>query len=420
MKQQRWGLVGGGCATLFVALVAAAMGWWQYVSYVPPVAPPAAVIPIPNARDDVLAAIRLLPAGGTLTSHTGNGVGGDRGSTKVPLLQLRQDVQLEAPALQRLRQGFQHEYANLPVLFPAQSFPELAQLRELARALARESELALREGRSGDALRSGLDCVQLSGMSQKQGTLIHGLVAIAVGAIGLRSVENAVETADADSAMRAARELWQLDAEAPGYADVLVGERDSGIFQLAELCRAANLKEAAQSLTSSTSKPTAADLGMMLQFAITPKRKVLENYRRYMEAEIARARKPYHLRGAAIPTPSDPINAIMVPVFENASFTWDRQQAMRRLLATRLALRAYTQREKHPPASLAALVPKYLPALPQDPFASAPLIYRVERGEVVLYSRGPDGDDDGGRDLGSRLQAGSNGDLASTHRIGSQ
>lgn len=60
----------------------------------------------------------------------------------------------------------------------------------------------------------------------------------------------------------------------------------------------------------------------------------------------------------------------------------------------KLACELYRRERKAAPASLAALVPAYLPAMPQDPFSAtgAPLRFKGDR----VWSTGPDGRDDGG------------------------
>lgn len=70
----------------------------------------------------------------------------------------------------------------------------------------------------------------------------------------------------------------------------------------------------------------------------------------------------------------------------------------RHILATMLALRLYEIDHGKLPDSLAALVPKYLPSLPADPFDgnNAPLHYISNHSPPLLYSVGPDGKDDGG------------------------
>lgn len=77
-----------------------------------------------------------------------------------------------------------------------------------------------------------------------------------------------------------------------------------------------------------------------------------------------------------------------------------RGKADRRLTAAALALRLYAaEHDGHYPTTLDELVPKYLPAVPVDPFAAGgkPLCYSAEDPAApVLYSVGENGVDDGG------------------------
>lgn len=70
----------------------------------------------------------------------------------------------------------------------------------------------------------------------------------------------------------------------------------------------------------------------------------------------------------------------------------------RRMAATALALRAYSLAHAGElPARLDALVPEWLPAIPDDPMAHGrPLTYRPEGADPLLYSVGRNGIDDGG------------------------
>jgi hypothetical protein len=76
-----------------------------------------------------------------------------------------------------------------------------------------------------------------------------------------------------------------------------------------------------------------------------------------------------------------------------------RHVANLRLLIAELAVQAYRLEHDAPPRSLDVLVPNYLVEVPIDPFSGAPLRYRVGGPEPLIYSVGPDGDDDGGRGL---------------------
>lgn len=73
-----------------------------------------------------------------------------------------------------------------------------------------------------------------------------------------------------------------------------------------------------------------------------------------------------------------------------------REIVQRRLLGTELALRHYQQEHGKFPESLSELVPTRLVLLPRDPFTQQPLVYRPGRYSYVLYSTGPDAQDDGG------------------------
>ena len=74
----------------------------------------------------------------------------------------------------------------------------------------------------------------------------------------------------------------------------------------------------------------------------------------------------------------------------------DRNQAELRMLLCALALRCYRLDHGELPPALADLVPEYLAEVPVDPFSGRPLVYRRQDGEYLLYSVGPDGQDDGG------------------------
>lgn len=61
-----------------------------------------------------------------------------------------------------------------------------------------------------------------------------------------------------------------------------------------------------------------------------------------------------------------------------------------------IALELYRRRNGGYPASLDALVPTYLPAVPVDRIAGGPVRYKIKNGKPAVYSVGIDGVDDGG------------------------
>jgi hypothetical protein len=84
-----------------------------------------------------------------------------------------------------------------------------------------------------------------------------------------------------------------------------------------------------------------------------------------------------------------------------ASIAWDidRTTAERELTRLALALALHRTDQGHVPATLGALVPAHLPAIPQDPFSGAPFVYRPasDGKSYSLHTVGSNERDDGGR-----------------------
>ena len=83
--------------------------------------------------------------------------------------------------------------------------------------------------------------------------------------------------------------------------------------------------------------------------------------------------------------------------YERQSYLLRRAEL--RVIVLDLAIRAFRAEEGKLPDQLSDLVPKYLPAVPDDPFAPGPMKYRLTVAGYTIYSVGPDGDDDGGKPL---------------------
>jgi hypothetical protein len=84
-----------------------------------------------------------------------------------------------------------------------------------------------------------------------------------------------------------------------------------------------------------------------------------------------------------------------------------RTQAELRCVIAALAAERYRLEKGAWPASLAAVVPAFLPAVPIDPYDSKPARYRRLADGIVIYCIGPDRMDDGGNlDRGNTGRAG--------------
>jgi hypothetical protein len=63
-----------------------------------------------------------------------------------------------------------------------------------------------------------------------------------------------------------------------------------------------------------------------------------------------------------------------------------------------LAIKSFRDQHGRLPRALAEMIPEFLPALPRDPFSNGSLKYVVDGEKYRLYSLGPNGTDDGGKD----------------------
>jgi hypothetical protein len=102
--------------------------------------------------------------------------------------------------------------------------------------------------------------------------------------------------------------------------------------------------------------------------------------------------------------------ALFFPALEQIIDRDDGAAASRALTSIAFALAAHRSEHGNYPAMLAALAPAYLPVIPNDPFTNKPFIYRPGKAGYLLYSVGPDLQDDGGRPASAA--AGAKGDLA--------
>jgi hypothetical protein len=95
-------------------------------------------------------------------------------------------------------------------------------------------------------------------------------------------------------------------------------------------------------------------------------------------------------------TPADLLALLMLPNPSHCHGVELRHRQRRELTATAFALAAYRNDQQKYPSTLAKLVPKYMKELPRDGFSGDPLIYQTDGDDYVLYSVGPNLEDDAG------------------------
>jgi hypothetical protein len=89
-------------------------------------------------------------------------------------------------------------------------------------------------------------------------------------------------------------------------------------------------------------------------------------------------------------------------------------EAPSRIALAQLASQAYWRENGQPPDSLTSLAPDYLAGVPIDPFSGKPLQAKRAGERFVIYSVGPDGTDDGGKEVEGRIGEENKGDIVVT------
>jgi hypothetical protein len=88
--------------------------------------------------------------------------------------------------------------------------------------------------------------------------------------------------------------------------------------------------------------------------------------------------------------------ALLMPMVGKFGENFWRHQAHLRCTIVALATERYRLAHGHWPDSLSSLVPEFLAKVPLDPYDAKPLRYRRLEDGVVIYSIGPDEEDNGG------------------------
>ena len=385
---------------IVVVLAVSVAVWFRGLDISPTVTIPTPVMPAQNAYDYFVAAGRA--------DYEDKWASGKEFHDNSPaaLAAKQQTLLRNTRAYALLHQGFQYSYQAPPTRSFSGSFDHsYAKDRNLARVLSLQANFDAQKGDWNGAVSAGLDCVQMGEQMPHGGTLIAMLVGTACENIGRRELWTNSLHLTGPEARAAAQRLEHIRAEHVAYADTLQEDEWTGQASLLEMMRRPDWPGGGWN----------SDGGMAGNFQnaqlatrtrLTGKRTIMGNYTHYMDQCIANARHPYAAHLPPPPVPSDPMNQMMLSNgLDNVRFNEARADTQNALLLTFLALHAYKLEHGAYPPTLPALVPGYLKAVPSDPLAvSGPLRYKVQGAKFVLYSVGPDGQDDGGQPIFDRTK----------------
>ncbi|MCI0335695.1 MAG: hypothetical protein L0228_21015 [Planctomycetes bacterium] len=292
-------------------------------------------LPTPNGYDDLLAAGRLVSA----TKFSG-GAGGNFDYETATQKELAAEVAKSEPSYERLTIGLSRP-CLVPIEYYAGDLPDIIQFRALARSVAGKARLAELEGRFDDAADAYIQVMTLGYVAPRGGLIIDGMVGVAMTSFGTPGIYRARKQLSLAKVGACIDALARLDANDEPYRDIeyrdrVWVQRSSGWHG-----------HLAQLLTDIADH----DWGV-------PQLLGVDGY----ETVFA------------------------------------KRKAEVRLLISELALTRFHHDHDRWPAALAELVPKYLPAIPADPFdpTGQPIRYLRTDETYVLYSVGANGADEGG------------------------
>jgi hypothetical protein len=304
-----------------------------------------------------------------------------------------------APALQLIRKGFQFRYIK------PQNAPEIDFLNSFlltaAQMFQRESKAELAKRNWAAAASSAVDGIRL-GEDLTHGTWVDVLTGNTCEALVRKSLQKTVNHVVLKTAQKLTKRFENIISQQARFEDVIQAEKRKGLHYYDEFAKSSDWRK---------QYPTTKNL-----------KEMRKEYIATMDNWIADAKLPFPQRKTSIHIPDDPINRKILGVWDNPKFKelGTVQGLPLTILHTRnalflleFALRAYRLQHGNYPQTLSELVPGYLQKIPNDPFAThSPLKYKRNKTAYILYSIGPDGKDDGGKEIkGNRIFAGKKGDV---------
>jgi hypothetical protein len=242
--------------------------------------------------------------------------------------------------------------------------------------------------------------------------LISQLIRIACTAIATQTLERVLAQGEPSSeALKQMQELLELEEAEPLLLYAVRGER-AGLHQMMTQMKSGNVKASVITGNMGGGGGQLFDAvgpflargshGRMLrllteevEIAKLPPEQQPER-QQAVERKIKEAKVHY-----------DVLIAMLMPAYVKVGEAWRRDQAYLRCAIVAVAAERYRSDHNAWPKTLAALVPDYLKAVPLDPYDGQPLRYKVLPDGAIVYSVGPDKEDnDGARNRHNPLSKG--------------
>ncbi len=305
---------------------------------------------------------------------------------------------------------------------PTAPMTQFVPMRTAAQWLYADALGALHAGERDRALKDIHAVVQLTEFGKEDPTLVAQMIRVAISGLGLSLTWETLQNPDCiEPELAAVQHDWERIDLLQALANGFLGERAFGDALFAQV-KAQGAGRTFRLLNPPRSSP--ATLVALQNSAITfawnlnsaeDEQLLFRFYQGQLEAiRVLQEQKPWpevERRQKALGAELDRtigqaeglrkfqylFSAMAIPNLTKATQTAVRNETQRRLTIVAIALKRFELRRHRMPANLQELIPEFLPAVLIDPMSGQPLRYRRNAdGSFVLYSTGPDGEDDGG------------------------
>jgi hypothetical protein len=298
-----------------------------------------------------------------------------------------------------------------PILSAA--FPQIGEMRKAARMLALRAYVQTADGRTDDALSSIEALFRVAQQAETDPIIIADLVSYAMQGIGVRTLSEILPASAPSPA--ASRSLYDQLAKTDNVASSLravkgeIGLAGMDVFDWVRSGRISIAQLSSPDEGRISLMRRAPLWGRVRAWVLRPLFNAEQRaYLSYMEREVRAFELSWPASQRAMSEQEKwldrrsnrhPIVNIVTPVFTRVVWSRDRATAAVGTAQIALALKAYRADNATYPASLAELEAAGW-KLPLDPFGGRPYRYRREGSGFVVWSLGPDMDDDNAsRDL---------------------
>jgi len=324
------------------------------------------------------------------------------------------------------------EFPMISVLLPG-----LSQYRDLARALSIRITMNISQGKIDEAIADSVTCHRLGRLVGQGPFLIDSLVGIAIDSLACQADVMAAHYGKLPpEKLKAWRQQLQGLAPLPSVVErINVGERFSYLDATLGIVRfgpsalnqlsgeGGGQKVGFKDIVSKAMLNTMTDWDEVLrrgnhwydELAVAGRKPTYQQRvtafaeidqklaelakstldpKKLLASLLARGKGPGTVLSSLL---SDILIAMMLPAVGRATVAEDRLVMNNRLVDVALALAAYRQETRQYPVQLEQLVPKYLAKIPEDLFVGKPVRYRRKAQGYLLYSVGPNQEDNKGQ-----------------------